>query len=597
MKYAFISIGVMLLCCNGNGQIISSHVIDSMTAGLKHCTSDSGKAVLRAAISLELAETFPDSALCMAGKGLADAKTAKNQEAYAFCLESIGWCYFKKENHDSAKYYYAESIDLYHRLHQSYREAHVLINLSTLYEYENNFEKVLDCCLKAVNLMEGQQHPLARALVYVASKKYNSAFIFFRERGLAHLRRNYTAGEEGAYSKIADAFLARNNGMFMQTDADSALQYYRRAYSLALKTGRTSEQAWEKLGIGRALFLKRKYDEADRYLNESLMVFIKERLFDGAYEVTLEINKLYKEKGEFKKAAGYLLLSVVYKDSLDAVNRKEIMANMFARYEAEKKDKTIQLLNAQKALAAKELSGKRVVEFFSFCLIALIIVLGIVLWKQGRIKQQLKEIRIRNQVAADLHDEIGSSLSSILLLSNMATKGNGKNERKFNLDKIGFTAREVIGKVSDIVWIMNPRNDSGASIKERIDKLVLEIRDMSSLQVDVNISKRLEELVIHMELRRNIFLICKEALHNIVKHADATIVSLSIYIGNKQIVLEIKDNGRGFDPDSHRTGNGLRSMEHRVMASGGEFRVVTAPGRGSCIQVALPAPHPRYIFS
>ena len=102
---------------------------------------------------------------------------------------------------------------------------------------------------------------------------------------------------------------------------------------------------------------------------------------------------------------------------------------MFAFYETEKRDRTIQLLNAKAKLDKEQISRQHIIQLFSVISIVLIIVLFIVLFNRSRIKQQLKEVKVRNQLAADLHDEVGSSLSSILLLSKMAAGKTGEENR------------------------------------------------------------------------------------------------------------------------------------------------------------------------
>src|SRR5436309_6389154 len=135
---------------------------------------------------------------------------------------------------------------------------------------------------------------------------------------------------------------------------------------------------------------------------------------------------------------------------------------MFAQYETEKKDRTIQLLNAQAKLDEKEISNQHIIEIFSLISVVLAVILFIVLVNRNRMKQQLKEVKVRNQLAGDLHDEVGSSLSSILLLSKMAAANTKeKNSDKNMLETIAGNTKEVMDKVSDIVWMMNPKYDDG----------------------------------------------------------------------------------------------------------------------------------------
>jgi two-component system sensor histidine kinase UhpB len=181
-----------------------------------------------------------------------------------------------------------------------------------------------------------------------------------------------------------------------------------------------------------------------------------------ALEAANELSTLYKDIRDFKNAYKYNVISQKYKDSLDSKKRTNSIAKMFAQYETEKRDRTIELLNAQTQLDKQEILKQHIIELFSVISLILAVILFIVLINRGRIKQQLKEVKVRNQLAGDLHDEVGSSLSSILLLSKMASgKIPEETVDRNMLETIAGNTKEVIDKMGDIVWMMNPKYDSG----------------------------------------------------------------------------------------------------------------------------------------
>lgn len=641
MKYTLFIISVLLTGTTGRPQSLSRATVDSMRRVLQHSGNDSQRAYLQAEIALQWAEAAPDSALRMAREGAATAKAAGQEGMYARCLRSIGWCFFRMEKYDSAEIYMNRAIDLFHARHNVRDEAHALMNITSLYDYQNNNEKKMASLLRGLPLMETlkdslggayaeeliascyiKEHLYDKAMPYLAHalpvlqilhqdaflglgylyqavlydslKRYDSALIGYKKAIQIYRRCTFVAGEAAATDGVANIFLSRTDGQVKHPDTDSALYYFRQGYRLNSTTHRGISVAADQMDIGETLLLLGRFDEAIQNLAAALTVFVQEKAPQYEYETTLYLSKVYKAKGDYKRAVDYLEQAGRFKDSADAANRKETMARMFAQYETDKKDRTIQLLNAQKALADKELSRNRVVAFFSFCLTALVIALAVVVWKQVRTRNRLKEVEMRNQIAGDLHDDIGSSLSSILLLSNMAARKGERAESGKALETIGVTAKEVMEKMSDIVWTMNPLNDEGGSIRDRIEKLAAQTGEMASLPITIAISPRLEEIKMPMELRKNIFLICKEALNNIIKHAQATAVRLSIEVDHKRLRLEITDNGRGFDPGIESRGNGMGTMAERARTCGGVFRVRSGPGEGSCIEVELPVPHSRY---
>jgi signal transduction histidine kinase len=209
-------------------------------------------------------------------------------------------------------------------------------------------------------------------------------------------------------------------------------------------------------------------------------------------------------------------------------------------------------------------------------------------------KQQLKEIKVRNQLAGDLHDEVGSSLSSIFLLSKMASgKMPRESANKNMIETIAGNTKEVIDKMSDIIWMMNPKYDEGGNLREKFDQYVLRIREVAPFQIQLGIADEIDNIKFPMEIRKNIFLIFKEAINNALKYSEATDMNISIDMADKNVQLVIEDNGRGFDKTTVTAGNGLETMALRAKDCRGSINIQTAPHKGTQIKVIIPLPHIR----
>ena len=616
-----------------------------MQSILQHGVPLSQQAHLLAEFSFALSDSKPDSALQMARKGVTLAVTAKNEDDRAACLNSIGWAFFRLGRNDSAVFYLTMARDLFHKLGNARSEAKVSGNMGTVYMTGDNNQSALSCLLSAQQLVEnlpGNRHqlgqlektigdvywkqgindkaieslqsavatfrqlregaPLASALsslgiVYATIPSYDTALIVFRESLALDKSAGNAFDEAYTTENIAELYLEESDKGPVRPYADSALFYFQQAYDIFQRTGSPSQLAYEEMNRGRALLKLKRYDAATKDLTNALAFFTQEGAMNDISRVTGVLSKLYKAKGDYKRSEDYLERSIRIEDSVYFASQKEEMANMLAKYETEKKDKAIQLLNAQKALGDKELSKNRVIMGASLGLLILVIVLAGVLWNQNRIRQQLRQVQMRNQLASDLHDDIGSSLSSIFLLSNMASGYVQQTEGGRLLDKIGNNAKEVMEKMSDIVWTMNPKNDDGISLKERIEKLVIQVQELAQIKIEATISPQMEEIKMPMKLRKNIFLICKEAMHNVVKHANASSASISIDIVHNSIVMDIKDNGEGFDQSNQRKGNGMQTMAERARDCGGSCTISSAPGQGTSICFAIPVPHSRYLFA
>ena len=211
---------------------------------------------------------------------------------------------------------------------------------------------------------------------------------------------------------------------------------------------------------------------------------------------------------------------------------------------------------------------------------------------RARVARLLAMERVRTRIATDLHDDIGANLTKISVLSEVAkqklrTGGNGAPE--FNggnlLENIAETSRESVSAMSDIVWAINPRKDSLADLTSRMRRHAEEILEQQgiSLQFDSTVA----DLRLTADVRRNIYLIFKESLNNIVRHSQATVVKISFNVWQTRLVLLIADDGDGFEMTTATEGNGLASMEKRVAELGGKLQITSTPGDGATINLQI----------
>ncbi|QJD77260.1 sensor histidine kinase [Spirosoma rhododendri] len=206
-----------------------------------------------------------------------------------------------------------------------------------------------------------------------------------------------------------------------------------------------------------------------------------------------------------------------------------------------------------------------------------------------RINQILRVQRIRNRISADLHDEIGSSISGIDILGTMIQRGLPKNHPSEPMvERIVSEARQVSSALDDIVWSINPTNDGLGSLIARINRYAAELFEASGIQYEIAIPDGLDRLSLSMEKRQDFYLIAKEAVNNMVKHAQATQARLLISYAHPQLHLTVWDNGRGFDTNADTDRNGLRNMQTRARQLGGTLQISSAPGQGTSLRLTFP---------
>jgi signal transduction histidine kinase len=222
--------------------------------------------------------------------------------------------------------------------------------------------------------------------------------------------------------------------------------------------------------------------------------------------------------------------------------------------------------------------------------------------RQLRILEQQQALeRERTRIAQDIHDDLGSSLTRITMLSQSAMDKNGKAKSSpEEVGRIYATASAMTRTLDEIVWAINPRHDSLDSLAAYLSEFVEEFCGLTGLRFRLDMPLHLPARNISAEMRHSLFLAFKEALNNVAKHAKADEVVVAIVVQEKSFTLGLQDDGCGFDPAapaqptggllvaSH--GNGLKNMQRRLAALGGECRIVSATGRGTSVTFTVPLP-------
>ncbi|HVF30570.1 MAG TPA: two-component regulator propeller domain-containing protein [Pyrinomonadaceae bacterium] len=212
-----------------------------------------------------------------------------------------------------------------------------------------------------------------------------------------------------------------------------------------------------------------------------------------------------------------------------------------------------------------------------------------------RLAQLLKLERVRTRIASDLHDDIGSSLSQIAILSEVARHKAGENGAAEPLRKIADTSRDLVDSMSDIVWAINPQKDHLSDLVQRMRRFAEEILDAKDIGYQFSVSNGVKDVVLGADVRRETYLIFKECMNNLVKHSSATEALIKVDVEDHQLRVMISDNGRGFDVESALTGgmngfggNGLPNMRRRANSLGGAFAIESKKSGGTEVNLCLP---------
>jgi ligand-binding sensor domain-containing protein/signal transduction histidine kinase len=208
-----------------------------------------------------------------------------------------------------------------------------------------------------------------------------------------------------------------------------------------------------------------------------------------------------------------------------------------------------------------------------------------------RVARLLELERVRTRIAADLHDDIGANLTRIAILSEVAHRQLPEtNSRLENpLTSIATIARESVASMSDIVWAINPRRDSLIDLVQRMRRLAGEIYAARNIDYQFLAPDATADLRLGADVRRDVFLIFKEAANNAARHSGCGRVEIELCLENHRLVLRIEDDGSGFDPSAANEGNGLLSMRRRAENLNGQLQIISGNRRGTLVLLKVPA--------
>ncbi|WP_373494832.1 sensor histidine kinase, partial [Aquiflexum sp.] len=288
-------------------------------------------------------------------------------------------------------------------------------------------------------------------------------------------------------------------------------------------------------------------------------------------------------------AYDHLNLSMVLKEKLEQQKQLQNLAELKEKFESEKREQEIALLKSNVELESVKARRRLQFQYFTFFLFLSIMAMAYLTFNKYRLKQKLNEQVLRNQISSDLHDEIGSTLSSIDVNSRIALlKVDEKETVAKQLKKIQVNTRSMMDNLAHIVWSINPNNDSLEKLIYRMKDFAAEILEPLGIQYSFNQEDISSEFILNPVLRKNIYLIFKEAVNNCAKYSKASKVEISTVLKEKNLLLKIEDNGRGFDLEKVMDkGNGLGNMKERTGQIGGKMNIISNPEIGTLISLEV----------
>jgi signal transduction histidine kinase len=514
----------------------------------------------------------------------------------------------REEDYAEALRLFYQNLPLLEKLKDTLTLVNTINSVATIYFLQNNYEESLRVYREALLLADkkGLESLAAKTKsdiggVYLKEGKYdsatawcNAALIIYRKIndkwGIAYAISvlGMTLEKEGELLQAARQPSARKYKLL------EALRMYNNMHEILVSLMDTDGIAESNLYLGN---LYRHLGNADsaRFHFDSCIYYSrlisKKQYPRDAY---LALYKIDSANSDYRGALLNFKQFILYRDSV--VNEESLRKSdqYKASYELDKKENELKLLFAENelktVLAQKE--GQR--KNFALAGIVAVLLVGGYSFYRFRKKKQIQNrqnlMNERLRISRELHDEVGATLSGVSMYSHLTkTQLQSSNLAgvENSLNVMQESSAQMVNKLNDIVWLMNPEQGSLQKLIQRLEEYARNMASVKNIDVKIHTPLHLNEHLLPIEKRRNIYLFCKEAINNAVKYSEGTMLELKMIEDKDTIAFSVRDNGKGFDEETVRRGTGLDSMQQRADDIGAKLSLCSKQTEGTTISMEI----------
>jgi len=550
-----------------------------------------------------------DEALMYLNEALKTAeKIPNNKFPRAFIYNSMGNAYSQKGDYTVSLSYYLKSLTLHEELNNRKEIAIIAHNVSSIYFENGEYAKAIESNYKAYGIFKQLKDTLLISktetqFAHIAyyQGKHDSAIFYFKKS------LSYTDKIKNPGYSLAN-LMGMCSSLIEIKEFDRAFIYQKKALEIARKIGDQQAITGCFINLGREYSQMNNFKEAEKLLKQAIDLSKSLGAKETTAEAYLYLSRVYEKESDFKEALNYSKLCFALNDSLFNEQSIKQINTLSARYENEKREKAIALLNAelsekqkkQEVLNSevKQKNGIIMVLLLTTTLISVSIFLFLSRQKlkqknkfQAQINEQQKTtatavIQVqeneRNRIAQELHDGIGTFLST-LKINLQALENNIPPEKiplyKNNtelIDKTSAELRKITKTLSNEILQGNSLANALKEIAERINVSGIMRFDFLSHESE----QKPDDII-----EANLYRIAQELVNNCLKHSRATVVTLQLIDHGTSILLMLEDNGIGFDlndtDQNSKQGMGLNNIKNRVNFLSGTFKIESIPKKGS----------------
>lgn len=484
-----------------------------------------------------------------------------------------------------------EAIKLFEALGNSKEIAALYTWLGFVYYWNEDYQQSFDASTEAIKLYDSLKHKghagecyIYLGNVYKVWKNYGKALLYDSMGLKMALEKNNPQIAANAYYSMGDIAVAQA----VSNVSKQAEEFYQKSlenFKVANDPGGTGD-CYARLS---EINTKLHHLEQAQYYADSAMLFAKGTKFpDNLRFAYLAQARVDSAKGNFEQAFEAYKNYILFKDS--AINAKETRKSteVQMQYEFDKKQTIAKAEQEKKDARAERTRYTLMISFVSAAIIAFLLFNRYRLKKRSETQQALLSERLR--ISRELHDEVGATLSGVAMYSHLTKTQLQSSDIigvENSLNIMQESSAQMVNKLNDIVWLMNPEQNSLQKLIQRLEEYARNMASAKNMQVKVDVPSHLHEHLLPIEKRRNIYLFCKEAINNAVKYSDGSLLELRIREFDSNLEFAVSDNGNGFDTVKVRRGNGLHNMQQRAEDIGAKLSLQSKKEEGTSISMEI----------
>ncbi len=518
----------------------------------------------------------PDSSTAYAGKSLAFSRELNYQPGVFESEVALAYSQIILGNFPLALEYCFQAKETAKKLTDTSSITFTDFLLSDCYYNLGDYTRSLSYLRRALSVVE-RAYPHALFQVWPSLSKLFTA-MHQPDSSLLYARKSFESfnsnpcimTEHQKKCELSKMYLLLGQAFAGVAQYDSAFKYYHAGIPIATDAYLQTDVIDDYNGLSSIFSATAQTDSAVFYARKVLNEKIVKAYPLGFLKAVQLLAVVYESTNERDSALKYLKTEIGLKDSL--FNSDKAMAVQNLTNKEEEKQKEIIATRIQ-------LQNRYNLYLVAAGAIALVLIIGILLRNQRQKQLQF----MRNSIADDLHDDIGSTLSSISIMSELAKqKSPGSSSL---LDAIGESAQSLQENMSDIVWAINPANDRFENVLQRMSHFASEILDAKNIQLNFTNDASLTTRKLTMSQRKNFYLFFKEVINNAAKYSDANKIVVSITHKDRELEMNITDNGKGFDTARIFNGNGMNTLRKRGEELKAYFNIRSNEQAGTEVQL------------